>query len=345
MVDIKTPQIQSRIKPISYQIYHNTSKPNNNVATNSGGLHITVDNTHSNYSNKANSICISADIFKTNSQLGTIHDNWLINLSNIKIPQKVTALLQLGGRFGLPLTQQSKEKTIVNFIKHIENNLKKTPESISEPIRNLSYSIINRLLHNDIKIDNNRKFLTESLWLTESFIKDHPELLFIKADKRNTTVAINVDDYLTKMREISSDTSTYITINNNPIKKLTSALRSILFSWKSKKYINRKLLTTDGILSRAYGLPKIHKSNVPLRIIVSAINNLFYELSIFLHNIIKNSIPEPPSFIKNNYHLVHKLNDTKVDPGYEITRCNLTLHKYTNGFSHTEHCKKMEPNL
>jgi len=43
-----------------------------------------------------------------------------------------------------------------------------------------------------------------------------------------------------------------------------------------------------------------------------------------LHNIIKNSIPEPPSFIKNSYHLVYKLNDTKVDPEYEFVSLDVT---------------------
>jgi len=189
----------------------------------------------------------------------------------------------------------------------------------------LSYPISNQLLHNDTKIDNNKKFLTESLRLTESFIKNHPELLFTKTDKGK------VNDYLTKMKEILSDT--YIIINNNTIKKLTSALRSILSSWKSKKYIDtytyRKLLTTDGILPRVYGLPKIHKPNVPFRIIVSAINSPFYELSIFLHNIIKNSIPKSSSFIKNSYHLVHKLNDTKVDPECVIASLDV-ISLFTN---------------
>ena len=70
---------------------------------------------------------------------------------------------------------------------------------------------------------------------------------------------------------------------------------------------NRRLRMTDGVIPRAYGLTKIHKQNYPLRIIVSSLNSSLYNLSLFLHNIIADSIPEMPSFIKNSYDLINKL--------------------------------------
>jgi len=57
----------------------------------------------------------------------------------------------------------------------------------------------------------------------------------------------------------------------------------------------RRLRMTDGIIPRAYGLTKIHKQNCHLRIIVSSINSSLYNLSLFLHNIINNFIPEAPN--------------------------------------------------
>ena len=72
--------------------------------------------------------------------------------------------------------------------------------------------------------------------------------------------------------------------------------------------------TTDGIIPRAYGLTKIHKQNYPLRIIVSSLNSPLYNLSLFLHNIITDSIPETPSFIKNSFDLINKLKDVKLEP-------------------------------
>ena len=87
--------------------------------------------------------------------------------------------------------------------------------------------------------------------------------------------------------------------------------------WKGKDLIDdltyRKLRMIDGI-SRAYGLTKIHKQNYSLRIIISSLNSPLYNLSLFLHNIIIDSIPETPSFIKNNFDLINKLKNVKLEP-------------------------------
>jgi len=70
-------------------------------------------------------------------------------------------------------------------------------------------------------------------------------------------------------------------------------------------------------LSRGYGLIKIHKPGYPLTVIVSSINSPLYFLSLFLHNIIVNSIPEASSYIKRNgFHLIEKLNGTHFDSNY-----------------------------
>jgi len=124
------------------------------------------------------------------------------------------------------------------------------------------------------------------------------------------------------MTNLLSDTNTYEIIHHDPIKKLSQELRTLLSRWKNKELIDlhtyRKLHTTDGMLPRAYGLPKIHKLGYPLRIIVSSIDSPLYSLSNYLHNIIKNSIPTPPSFIKNSYHLVSKLSGIRLDPQLEL---------------------------
>jgi len=87
-----------------------------------------------------------------------------------------------------------------------------------------------------------------------------------------------------------SEDNTYISLNKDPLNKLTADVRALLLRWKKEKFIDtniyRKLLITDGILPRAYGLMKIHKENYLLRIIVSSINNPSYPLAAYLHSII-----------------------------------------------------------
>ncbi|EFN66553.1 hypothetical protein EAG_00027, partial [Camponotus floridanus] len=53
----------------------------------------------------------------------------------------------------------------------------------------------------------------------------------------------------------------------------------------------KSLLFTDGTLPRAYGLPKIHKIDIPFRLIVSSINSPLYSLALFLHKVIIKNLP------------------------------------------------------
>ncbi|KYN15798.1 hypothetical protein ALC57_11970, partial [Trachymyrmex cornetzi] len=213
-----------------------------------------------------------------------------VNLSSIDIPLEVKYLLQLGEKFGLPINKNNKEKTLIEFIKQIENNIIGRPKNIINFVRNNSISILNRFQNNFPSPNFFDKQISNWLHITNKFINNHPNILITNADKGNVTVVLDKDTYITKMEEILSDSNTYEVIARDPIRRLTQDLRALLVRWKRDSYIDdqtyRRLLTTDGVIPRAYGLTKIHKDGNPLRIIVSSINSPLYSLSLFLHNII-----------------------------------------------------------
>jgi len=109
---------------------------------------------------------------------------------------------------------------------------------------------------------------------TKRFIKDNPDILFTRADKGNTVVALDRMDYIVKMENYLSDTNTYSILQRNPVNKLLKNLKQLLNRWSNSKYITTRthnfLNSSNPILPRAYGLPKIHKQGLPLRIIVSS---------------------------------------------------------------------------
>ncbi|KAG5309967.1 MOS1T transposase, partial [Pseudoatta argentina] len=214
-------------------------------------------------------------------------------------------LLQLGKKFGLPINKDNKEKTLIKFIKHIENNINGLPKNIINFVRNNSILILNRFYNN----------------FPSPNFTDNPNILITNADKGSVTVILDKDAYVSKMKEILSDTNTYEIVNKDPIKKLTQDLRTLLVRWKRDQFIDEqtygRLLTTDGVIPRAYGLTKIHKDGNPLRVIVSSINSPLYYLSLFLYNIINDSISKASSHIKDNFHF-EKLNDTVFDSQYVL---------------------------
>lgn len=85
-----------------------------------------------------NKIYISPYNFNQDSFFNTLHEKWLINLSDVTIPHNVQVLLQLGERFGLPMTHRQKERTIIDFIKHIEKNITGYKITIVNHVRNQS---------------------------------------------------------------------------------------------------------------------------------------------------------------------------------------------------------------
>ena len=142
---------------------------------------------------------------------------------------------------------------------------------------------------------------------TRTFVSAHPNIIFTHADKGNVTIAMDRDAYMTKMTTLLGDLDTYVPVKKDPTKKLTTSLRSMLTTWKTKGYINdskyKSLYCSDGSLPRVYGLPKIHKPGCPLRIIVSSIGSPLYSLATYLHNILFKTIPKADSYIKNSLQL------------------------------------------
>jgi len=329
LIQITNNNNKSNIKPIQFcsTLLYSTPTRQPHIPKITSTLN-SINTTHNSFVTN-----ISPQIFGQEAQLDQLQDNWLVDLSNTQIPIQVKLLLQLGGNFGLPPTSINRNKVAINFIKHIEKNLTKTPNQICESVRNSSIPIINRILHNNFAPISNNKYISSLLNSTKSFIKEHPEIFFTKADKGNTTVIMNKNEYINKMTEMLADSSTYTIIHHDPIRKLTQDLRNLLYRWKNKQFIDmltyRKLYTTDGILPRAYGLTKIHKQGFPLRIIVSSIGSPLYHLANFLHNIIKSSIPMPHSQIINSYHLVSKLSGNYFDSKFELASLDV-VSLFTN---------------
>jgi len=245
------------------------------------------------------------------------------------IPLEVQRLLQLGDRFGLPPFEQKKRNNVINFIKNVENNIQnlKLTEEINNNIRSLSVSVINKLF-NETSLSHNDKNLCSMYNSTRTFLKKHPELLVTRADKGSITVALNKNKYIAQMEDMLSDSSTYEVINYDPTKKIINSLNSIISGWRKKDYIDmytyRRIYCGDGNLPRAYGLPKIHKPNFPLRIIVSTINSPLFSFAIFLKNILQEGTEKSIGFVLNSYHLIKELNGFKMDPINKLASLDVT---------------------
>jgi len=109
--------------------------------------------------------------------------------------------------------------------------------------------------------------------VTKQFCRNNKNIIFTKADKGNITVALDREVYISKVEELLNDVNTYTVVKRNPIKFIENNLNNLLKKWLLNDYISKsqyfKLRSSVSNFPKAYGLPKVHKTNCPYRIIVS----------------------------------------------------------------------------
>jgi len=270
-----------------------------------------------------------------NSQLppsiSSIREKWFTNLSSKPIPNNVQFLIQLGDNFSLPTS--NKEKITKEIIKSVECNIKKFPKTMHNNIRNRSISIINKLTSFSPHKNSIDGYLMTLKKHTQHFLRDNDNIILTRADKGNITVALDRNNYINKINEMLSDNNTYMKVKKDPTKRIIDNLRRILTAWKNSEYISisthKTLISSDGLLPRAYGLPKVHKENCPFRIIVSSVDSPLYALATFLQKTMSNSIPLPQSHIGNSFELVEKLKNIHIEDKFSLISLDV-ISLFTN---------------
>lgn len=137
---------------------------------------------------------------------------------------------------------------------------------------------------------------------------------------------MNKDVYMKKTEDLLNDKENYIKININPSQKIEKELNKMVKKWFNNDIITKKeyyfLHSSDSLLPKAYGLPKIHKDNIPFRIIVSSVNTSLHHLATHLHNILSTSIPKANSFINNSFELCNILSDVVLNKSEIMSECH-----------------------
>ena len=132
----------------------------------------------------------------------------------------------------------------------------------------------------------------------------------------------NKSDYRKKILDLLNDVDTYEPLKKDPTNLYKTKLVNILRDWKTNKSISdnlyHRLYPTSDLPPRFYGLPKIHKANIPLRPIVSSIGNITCSISRYLTQVLSPMVGKNEHFIKNSADFVRKIKDLEVPPGRKM---------------------------
>ncbi|XP_034950706.1 uncharacterized protein [Chelonus insularis] len=247
-------------------------------------------------------------------------DKWIINLSERYIPNHVLHIARLGKKFGVPY-MKTNEIPLAQIIAAIELEVTNMEEEEKIKTRSSYMHAINNYLQKRRQLDDN--VLRYKLRVAKRFMKKNKDIIFLKADKGNTTVIVTKNFYLDKMMSNLKDEKTYKILKYNPTKILKYEVYQLLKNWNEDAFIDEAtkhhLSGMNGSIARAYGLPKIHKPDIPFRIIVSFINSPTYRLAKYLQQILNRSLNlefnQPRGskiFIKNSRSLMENIRQLQL---------------------------------
>lgn len=250
-------------------------------------------------------------------------DKWIVNLTDVQVPEDVSHLLSLGQKFALPY-KTKKDIPMARLLAEVEV-IVRTMNCTNDDRDTARSQITNEILNYTYKREPKNpldKWLFETTKSLREFVKNHNDIIITSADKGGKTVILKKEDYEAKMHQLTSDTTTYKPIKRDRTSHFQTKNNDIARRLRNLCIIDdntkASLTTYKALPPRMYGLPKIHKENVPLRPIVSCIGSPTHALSRFCNDILKNITEESPYKLKNSYDFIKRIKDLCVEDGYVL---------------------------
>ena len=145
-------------------------------------------------------------------------------------------------------------------------------------------------------------------------LTNRQDIVIVLADKGNATVLMDRDEYIKKVLAI---------IEHKPFEAVKCPARQVertlnTFLWRlfQNRRLNKPLYNhlhaSECPLPRFYGLAKVHKQDVPLRPVISAVGSALYATSKYLAQILKPLVGNGEHTVANSKEFVKALADVSV---------------------------------
>ncbi|KAM7292109.1 uncharacterized protein ISCGN_025361 [Ixodes scapularis] len=146
-------------------------------------------------------------------------------------------------------------------------------------------------------------------------LRDDKNIVILPADKGNSTVVLNRDTYEDKANQLL-DCSAYKKLKRDPTsaiqRNLNRTLALIFKEHPESKNLYLRLICRNGFAPGFYGLPKIHKPDVPLRPIVDFTTSPLRALCDYLHRVLSPLTGNTTTYIRNSCEFVERISQIKV---------------------------------
>ena len=195
----------------------------------------------------------------------------VINLSSFPLSLEQKQILGYGLNFALPHTP----KYLIDYVEELD----KRENENNKAGYNFLLMNLSAIFRNLKRSQND--FLPRRFSLALNHLKQNKNISICKADKGGSIVVMDCSMYKLKMHSLLDDHLVYKKLKSDPLKNMqsnfNSRLKDIMNSYNCdflKKFTSRL-----PSLPYMYGLPKVHKENVPFRPIISTCGSPAYYLS------------------------------------------------------------------
>ena len=235
-------------------------------------------------------------------------DKIVVNLSNVKLSDTEVSVLSRGLNFSTPsqhLDCLDVRTSFECFYRQFYNNVPNCCISrLKQRLKGLCYNYIYGYRPNQFYNLSKEEF--QSL----QDLKKRKDIVFCKPDKGQGVVVLNRQDYANKLLNILNDKDKFKLLKEDPTERRESSLQRYLRYLKNLGAITEdtlnKVRPCGSSPSRIYGLPKLHKSDIPLRSIVSGIGSYTHKLAKYLSDILK-PLANNEHTLKDSFEFTHQI--------------------------------------
>ncbi|BHF79918.1 hypothetical protein SprV_0702304200 [Sparganum proliferum] len=149
-------------------------------------------------------------------------------------------------------------------------------------------------------------------------LKSNKDITTLPADKGRSTIVLDKSDYQNNVEDLLEDQHSYKQCRASGMKNLITRINKSLRNLRAKGVITFNdwfsMKPTDTATARFYGLPNVHKANVPLRPIVSLRGTPTYGLAKWVFSRLKFLAEGSPITVASANHFLELIKDLKLEP-------------------------------
>ena len=153
-------------------------------------------------------------------------------------------------------------------------------------------------------------------------LRNDDTIVILPADKGRVTVVMDKSEYFDKMNHLVEDRKTYKELDSDPTPALVRRLNNKLLELEKKKHLNgyqyKRLRCSAPQSPKLYGLPKLHKPQIPMRPIVSFCGSPTYQLSKYLTSILQPLTNASRHKLQSTVDFINAIKTIRLPDNYKL---------------------------